>query len=296
MMNFSINGEELAAMAGLPHLQQLVYLRGIRPYMDIKTYITGIKRGISLQSIAEQLYIEPHQGIKEQRITRAQVRRAIESLERVGLIENHSNGKKLILKCLFAARGYSVQNKVITNPSQEAVTEIGADNPVNTMTTGCQTQESDTVKSAKVITPHKENNYIYLLRQFEHFWQMYPEKKSRERAFEAFQQINPDESLLQSMLQALNSQIKARSARLAHGEWMPAWKYPANWLAQKCWEDEVNTEVLQEKKYAKDRRSSGRKTPTSGFYIPDDFEDDDEHIEERGKVYDLAKHKKAQSH
>ena len=33
-MDFIINGNELAAVYGLPHIQQLAYLRGIRPYMD----------------------------------------------------------------------------------------------------------------------------------------------------------------------------------------------------------------------------------------------------------------------
>ena len=65
-MDFSINGDELTVLSGLPHLQQLVYFRGIRPYMDVKTGIVGIKRGISLQSIAEQLYIEPCPGIKSE--------------------------------------------------------------------------------------------------------------------------------------------------------------------------------------------------------------------------------------
>lgn len=87
------------------------------------------------------------------------------------------------------------------------------------------------------------------------------------------------------MMQALDNQIKARSAKLALGEWVPAWKYPANWLAQKCWEDEVNTEVVQEKKYAKDRRSTGKQTTTGGFYIPDE----DEEFEERGTVLEFKK-------
>lgn len=55
-MDFLLNQSELAALDGLPHLQQLAYLKGIRPYMDVKTGIVGIKRRISHQSISEQLY------------------------------------------------------------------------------------------------------------------------------------------------------------------------------------------------------------------------------------------------
>jgi hypothetical protein len=70
MMDFVINGVELEALSGLLHIQQLAYLRGIRPYMDVKTGLVGIKRRISYQSISEQLYIEPHQGIKSQSFSR----------------------------------------------------------------------------------------------------------------------------------------------------------------------------------------------------------------------------------
>lgn len=86
MMDFVINGDELEAMCGLPHIQQLTYLRGIRPYMDVKTGIVGIKRRISHQSISEQLYVEPHQGIKSQSFSRDQVRRSVSGLVRAGLI------------------------------------------------------------------------------------------------------------------------------------------------------------------------------------------------------------------
>lgn len=130
-MDMLINHEELEALYGLPLSQQLVYLRGIRPYMDVKTGITGIKRGISYQSIAEQLHVEPHQGIKAERFSRAQVRRAVDGLERSGLIESQSQGRQLILKCPLATLDYYVQNKAVTNPSQQAGTFKNFESTVN---------------------------------------------------------------------------------------------------------------------------------------------------------------------
>ncbi|HEN5573907.1 TPA: hypothetical protein ACG3N9_000790 [Legionella pneumophila] len=252
-MYFTVNDKELDALSGLSYIQQITYLRGIRPYMDRNTFIVGIKRRISYQSLAEVLYIEPHQGITESGSpSRQQIRRAVKGLERSGLIVIQSFDKHLILKCLLADISYCVQNKPGTNPTQQADTKSHAKLPINTGYSEDVEAKADTDETLKADTPQiKENNYIYLLQRFNHFWRMYPEKKSRERAFEIFKQINPDEPLLQSMLQALAQQIKTRTAKEAHGEWVPAWKFPANWLAQKCWEDEVKIELTQEKRNEK---------------------------------------------
>ncbi|HAT1982220.1 TPA: hypothetical protein I8Z74_002301 [Legionella pneumophila] len=252
-MYFTVNDKELDALCGLSYIQQITYLRGIRPYMDRNTFIVGIKRRISYQSLAEVLYIEPHQGITESGSpSRQQIRRAVKGLERSGLIVIQSFDKHLILKCLLADISYCVQNKPDTNPTQQADTKLHAKLPINTSASEGAEAKADTDKILKPDTPQiKENNYIYLLQRFDHFWGMYPEKKSRERAFEMFKQINPDESLLQSMLQALAQQIKARTEKEALGEWVPAWKFPANWLSQKCWEDEVKIELTQEKRNEK---------------------------------------------
>ncbi|MDP3559059.1 MAG: hypothetical protein Q8R79_01730, partial [Legionellaceae bacterium] len=162
-MDLIINDDELAALYGLSHLQQLVYLRGIRPYMDTSTGIVGIKRGISYQSIAEQLHVEPHQGIKGEHCSRAQVRRALSGLERAGLIILQSENLKLILKCTLAPRGFSVQNKAVTKPSQQAVLEPLLQPIEINEDLSSEPQKADIGKTAKADTPLKEDIYIYLL-------------------------------------------------------------------------------------------------------------------------------------
>ena len=160
MIDFVINDHELAALCGLPHIQQLAYLRGVRPYMDVKTGLVGIKRGISYQSIAEQLYIEPHQGIKSESYSRAQVRRALSGLERAGLIHLQSQELKLILKCNLAPRGFPVQNKAVTNPSQQAVMEPLSQPVEMDEYLLHEASEADIGKTAKADTPLTDNNYL----------------------------------------------------------------------------------------------------------------------------------------
>ena len=121
-MDFKINQAERDALNGLPHLPRLVYLV-LRPYMDYSAGIVGIKRGISYQALREELYVEPHKGYKSGSPSKDQMRRAIKTLERAGLISIQSEGKKLILKCELASWDFSDQNKVATKPPQEVATK-----------------------------------------------------------------------------------------------------------------------------------------------------------------------------
>ena len=265
-MDFLITDDELAALCGLPHIQQLAYLRGIRPYMDVQTGLVGIKRGISYQSIAEQLYVDAHQGIKSVRYSRTQVRRALPGLERMGLISLQSQGLKLILKCELARMGYSVQNKVVTNSSQQVGIETNHQHLENKVFFDVEKQKVDIAKTAKADTPLKDNNYIYLLSQFEQFWSFYPEKKSKQTAWQAFQLLNPDKELVNKIPQSLDAQIKNRETKQLNGIWVPPWKYPDNWLAKRCWEDEIELTLPKENQHENHSRHHSAQQPVDSFW------------------------------
>ncbi len=103
MEYMKINYEELSALRGFPHLERLLYLTGIKPkpYIDYRTGIVGLARGISCQSLAEELYVEPHQGIKSGSPSKDQIRRALKGLETAGLLRIQSMDWKLVFHCLL---------------------------------------------------------------------------------------------------------------------------------------------------------------------------------------------------
>lgn len=260
-MDFLINKDELEAMCGLSHMQQLTYLRGIRPYMDVKTGVVGVKRRISYQSIAEQLYVEPHQGIKSQSWSRDQVRRAVSGLARAGIIVLQSEGLQLILKCELATLGYFVQKKAAINPPQNAITNPPEKNLIETGLSAVELLKADIEESQKAAIPlSKDNYYIFLLSQFEQFWALYPLKKSQQKAWEQFQALNPNQHLCSQILQALQAQVTHNQQLQSQGQWVAAWKYPANWLAQKCWNDELTQDESQEKGHARHRTDYAKQT------------------------------------
>ena len=275
-MDFLITDDELNALCGLPHIQQLAYLRGMRPYMDLKSSVVGIKRRVSYQSIAEQLYVEPHQGIRSQSFSRDQVRRAVSGLVRAGLITIESEGMQLILRCKLATRGFSVQNKAAINPPQKAATNPHSENLVTTEVLEEVTVKPAIAKSSQAAIPlYKDNLYIFLLSQFEKFWSLYPEKKSKNAALAVFEQLSPDADLVNRMMHALTAQIHHREAMALQGKWIPPWKYPANWLAQRCWEDELSLDALQEKPHAEHEKNTRNRRAAPDMFCPP--EDDDEY-------------------
>lgn len=267
-MDFLVNSNELEALYGLSHIQQLVYLRGIRPYMDVKTGLVGIKRGISHQSIAEELYVETIPGSKGATISRMQIRRALGALERSGIITIDSQGFQLIVKCNLATQDFYVKNKADIRPTQEANT---SKNQKGLVTTGFQKpapQEADIGDPTQGDIPHIKDNYLYIFLQqkFEQFWSRYPEKKSKSQAWEIFQQLNPDDALFSKIMNALHKQIQHHQQKQLQGSWVPPWKYPANWLSKKAWEDEITMEQKQEIQHATGRQNTRNESGRDPFW------------------------------
>jgi len=266
MNTMIINLEELSALSGLPHLQQLLYLRGIRPYVDYQSSLVGIKRGVSYQSFAEALYIEPHQGIKGGSPSKDQLRRALKGLERAGLLEIQSLERKLVFKCLLVNEYYSGQNKPAIKPHHKEARAMQAYSPVNTYGNGAEFHNDALENNEKAATPLiKDNNYIFLLQQFEKFWDVYPLKKSKQKAWEAFQTLTPDAELFAKIHSALQEQIQLYQRQQSYGQWVAAWKYPANWLAQECWNDDSMTDEIYEQIKSKHILYSPKKSAFDRF-------------------------------
>ena len=243
-----INTAERSALMGLPHLQQLTYIIGIRPYMDRKTYIVGIKRRISYQSLSEALYIEPHPGIKSGSPSKQQLRRVIYALERAGLIQVQSIDKTLILKCLLANTDISNSIKADTSPTQGLNTNSNIKKPCQSDSPPHKPKKPDTEKSTKADIPHNSEKNMCVYANFEKFWAIYPEKTGKQGAWEEFKKLQPSDDLLSKIITALNQQIHSSHLQQSQGEWIPKWKFPANWLMQHCWEDEIHIPQPKETK------------------------------------------------
>ena len=71
---------------------------------------------------------------------------------------------------------------------------------------------------------------------FNQFWDAYPKHIAKQSAVKAFEKLKPDEKLLESMLKAIARQKESKQWEKDGGAFIP---YPATWLNQRRWEDEL---------------------------------------------------------
>ena len=99
---------------------------------------------------------------------------------------------------------------------------------------------SNTIKQEtknKVIK--KQNKELNELqeKQFDKFWQAYPKKVSKKQAQKSWKKINPSLELFEKILKALEMVKQTEQWKKDNGKYVP---YPATWLNQERWNDEIN--------------------------------------------------------
>jgi len=120
------NDDEEAKLNGLPLMAQIIYMRGIRRFMDGENAITGIKRKISYQSLIETVYVEPKQGrAHEPRPTIKKMRNIIKILSEQGLIQTIEKDRQLVFFCPLATTNNYVQKKEGRAGAEQGQTKHG---------------------------------------------------------------------------------------------------------------------------------------------------------------------------
>ncbi|HAT8140924.1 TPA: Vir protein [Legionella pneumophila] len=219
---------ELDALREIPLMQRVVYLMGIRPYMDRKTFVVGIKRKISYQSLRETLYVAPIKGVKTGCPSHQQMKRVIKSLARQGIIEICSTPKNLIVKCLLA-NPYEVTGFENESQSENSASTQVENQPALSENLKSVKTEKPAYLSKSAIKAQPSNNLKELYLKFEQFWQLYPLPSYKSEAWKQFQQIDPDERLFVEIMDGLQEQLTKVNRSGAY------WPYPASWLGQKNW-------------------------------------------------------------
>ena len=122
-----------------------------------------------------------------------------------------------------------LENPMLENPMLE--------NPMLENRTQYNTKEFITkefiTKDIPPISPKGKTDCSDLFNQF---WDSYPKHIAKQSAVKAFEKLKPDEKLLEAMLKAIESQKESKQWEKDGGAFIP---YPATWLNQRRWEDEL---------------------------------------------------------
>ena len=95
---------------------------------------------------------------------------------------------------------------------------------------------------------------------FNDFWEVYPRKQAKGEAEMEWGQIDMDESLFQTIMEAVEKWKTSDDWKENDGKYVP---YPSKWLKRKGWEDEVK---------ARRRKTSRRFSRESGSLVSvDDY-------------------------
>ena len=76
---------------------------------------------------------------------------------------------------------------------------------------------------------------------FDLFWKEYPKKTAKQDALKAFDKLNVDTKLLETILSAIKKQMSSTQWQQNNGQYIPQ---PATWLNGKRWEDEMKTPAI----------------------------------------------------
>ena len=122
-----------------------------------------------------------------------------------------------------------LENPMLENPMLE--------NPMLENRTQYNTKEYNTkefiTKDIPPISPQGKTDCSDLFNQF---WTAYPKHIAKQSAVKAFEKLKPDEKLLEAMLKAIARQKESKQWEKDGGAFIP---YPATWLNQRRWEDEL---------------------------------------------------------
>lgn len=76
---------------------------------------------------------------------------------------------------------------------------------------------------------------------FDDFWKLYPHRVGKGAAQKAWDKIKPDEETCRQIEIGLDIQKRYRRDAQAAKQFVPEWPYPATWLNQQRWLDEVGS-------------------------------------------------------
>ena len=159
-------------------------------------------------------------------ITRRHVIRVVDGLEKAGYLTKVSVRPYKPTTYRICVRTSDVVMSLVTEETLVTARSLGSDSTV--------TSTSDTAMSPEPPIEPPKNRHIH---GFDDFWALYPNKKAKRDCQKAWEKIVTDDDTFKAIMRALPSHVRSDSWKKEGGKYIP---YPAKWLRQGMWEDEIS--------------------------------------------------------
>lgn len=245
-----MNRKEYEILYGKDAVIKCLYVFGLRRYVDYKTGIVGIKRGISWQSLSEEMYVDPSSGVSRRNtgsFHKSRIRRAMHQLEKIGLVKNRSTATRLIFELPFVTRNIFVQSQAdiksthhpdieydIVSQRKNDVLSASFDNSNHRVN-----REDDIGITFQADTPHisniNNNNYHYHYHscRFKEFKSIYPNQSNMKQAEAIWKKKKLDKKADHIISDVLKRKEK-------HKQWLDGYiPNAASYLQWDRWDDEI---------------------------------------------------------
>ena len=136
----------------------------------------------------------------------------------------------------------------------------------NTVTVKTTTSKEHTNLTNQINKPH-----MVMSDLFDQFWNEYPKKVGRKKAYETWQSINPSEQDLNAMLINISDRLHQEAWSLETKQFIP---HPANYLGGELWTDEI----IQRNSY---ERNQKRNKPSAADRVRHALQQQSEPIKEK---------------
>ena len=107
-----------------------------------------------------------------------------------------------------------------------------------------QTETKSITKTKTKTDTNTKNQNKDIQTKFDRFWSVYPKHQSKPQALKAFIKVNPDDELMDQIMNAIEIQKQSDQWTKDGGQFIPL---PATWLNNSRWEDDVLPSTTRKK-------------------------------------------------
>lgn len=153
--SWQFNEDEDAALEYLPHVDQVLYLRGLRKFMDFATGIVGIRRKVSYQMFRELLEVHRRRGSTKPEYypKRDEVRASLTRLEAAGLIIRVPSASKAVADSMVFKLPFAHADLTVLSNEERQGQTLRATTPQDSVLAGAGDSMSPSCENAMNNTP-----------------------------------------------------------------------------------------------------------------------------------------------